>query len=66
MNCPYCQRKIWAYTGLQELMKFERYLARCRKNPNNIVLTDGQQTAVTPKRGQTLSDALEIRADSNQ
>lgn len=66
MNCPYCQRTIWAFTGLQELQKFEKHLARCRKNPANIVLTDGIRTVVTPKLGQNLNDALRIRAKSGQ
>jgi len=66
MNCPYCHRDIYAFTGLQELQKFEKHLARCKKNPNNVVLTDGKRTAVTPKRCQNLKDALEIRAASGQ
>jgi hypothetical protein len=66
MNCPYCNREIYAFTGLQELFKFEKHLARCRKNPANIVLSDGQRTVITPTRWQNLKDALEIRADSGQ
>ena len=66
MNCPYCNREIHAWTGLQEVQKFEKHLARCRKNPNNIALSDGQRTAVTPKRHQNMNDALEIRAKSGQ
>lgn len=66
MNCPYCQRPIKGFTGLDEAVKFQRHLARCRKNPNNIVLTDGRKTVVTPKKEQTLFDALHIRAESSQ
>lgn len=66
MNCPYCQRDVYGMTGLQELQKFQKHLARCRKNPNNIVLTDGIKTVVTPIRNQNLNDALEIRHDSGQ
>lgn len=53
-------------TGLQEAIAFEKHLRKCRKNPNNIVISDGEKTAVTPKRTQTLTDALEIRANSGQ
>ena len=66
MNCPYCKREIFGWTGLQELQKFEKHLAKCRKNPANIVLSDGRKTVVTPTRQQTLNDALEIRAESGQ
>lgn len=66
MNCPYCKRVINAFTGLQELQKFQKHLARCRKNPNNLVLSDGQRTVVTPKQDQDLNDALAIRAASGQ
>lgn len=66
MNCPYCQREVFGWTGLQELQKFEKHLAKCRKNPANIVLTDGRKTVVTPTRIQNINDALEIRAESGQ
>ena len=66
MNCPYCNRVINAWTGFQELQKFNKHLWKCRKNPNNIVLSDGIKTVVTPKRCQNLNDALEIRAESGQ
>lgn len=66
MNCPYCKRKVNGLTGLVEAQKFCRHLAVCRKNPNNIVIRDGRRVAVTPKREQTLQDALQIRHDSGQ
>ncbi len=66
MNCPYCQRLINAFTGLQEAEKFRTHLAKCRKNPNNVVLTDGRRTVVTPKKHQDLNDALRIREESGQ
>lgn len=65
MNCPYCKRPINAFTGLQEAMKLQKHLNRCRKNPANAVLSDGQSTVMTPKR-HTLMDALKIRAASGQ
>jgi hypothetical protein len=65
MNCPYCQKEINAWTGLQEAMKFQKHLNRCRKNPANAVLSDGHLTVMTPKR-HSLMDALEIRGASGQ
>lgn len=66
MNCPYCARKINAFTGLQELHKFERHLHRCRKFPGNQPLSYGRRTVLTPARTLTLRDALRIRAESRQ
>lgn len=66
MNCPYCNKVIHGWTGLQELQAFNRHLPKCKKNPANIVLTDGKKTAVVPLREQTLNDALNIRHDSGQ
>jgi hypothetical protein len=66
MNCPYCNKTINAWTGFQEAQKFSRHLGICRKNPNNIRLSDGRKTAVVPKRPQNLMDALNIRAQSGQ
>lgn len=66
MDCPYCKRNIYGMTGFQEARAFEKHLRKCRKNPNNIVLSDGRKTAVVPQRPQDLMAALEIRADSGQ
>lgn len=66
MNCPYCKKMIYAFTGLQELQKFQRHLGKCRKNPNNMSLSDGTKTATTPLRYQGFREALEIRAESGQ
>lgn len=66
MKCPYCNREIYGMTGLMELQKFHKHLGKCRKNPVNIVLTDGQRTAITPMREQTMMDALDIRHESGQ
>lgn len=66
MNCPYCTKDVYGMTGLQELQAFEKHLRKCRKNPNNIVLRDGRNVAVVPKRQQNMRDALEIRAESGQ
>ena len=66
MKCPYCSREITAWTGLQELQKFQKHLPKCRKNPDNIAISDGRRTAVVPRRFQSLNDALEIRHESGQ
>lgn len=65
MNCPYCNRLINAMTGFQEVMKFQKHLGKCRKNPSNFTISDGEQTVVISGE-QTLTDALTIRAESNQ
>lgn len=66
MNCPYCQEDIYGMTGFQEILEFNKHLRKCRKNPGNIVISDGRQTVVTPIKDQTMLDALNIRAESGQ
>jgi hypothetical protein len=66
MNCPYCQKTIAGFTGLLEAQRFQKHLGKCRKNPNNVVLSDGVRTVVTPLSRQTLQDAVQIRNDSGQ
>jgi hypothetical protein len=65
MNCPYCRKFIHGFTGLQEAQALRKHLNRCRKNPANAVLSDGQRTVMTPKN-HSLIDALEVRKDSGQ
>ncbi len=65
MNCPYCKKLIYAMTGLQEATKLAKHLNRCRKNPANAVLSDGQRTVMTPRR-HSLMDALKVREQSGQ
>jgi len=66
VNCPYCRKVIRGWTGFQEVLAFTKHLHACQKNPSNIVLTDGQRTAVTPIKHQGLLEALEIRHASGQ
>lgn len=66
MNCPYCERQVDGMTGLIELRNFQRHLAKCTKNPNNIVLREGWRIVVTPKTHQDINEALKIRAESGQ
>lgn len=66
MNCPYCRVMLNGLTGLRELQKFQRHLRRCRKNPANIMLTDGRRTVVVPCGRQDLGEALKIRYESGQ
>jgi hypothetical protein len=64
MNCPFCNKRIFGFTGLQEAQKFRKHLNRCRKNPDNH-LSDGKQT-VSLGKSYDLRDALEVRAKSGQ
>lgn len=64
MNCPYCQKRIHGFTGLQEAQKFQKHLNKCRKNPANHI-SDGKQT-VSLGKSFTLMDALRVRANSRQ
>lgn len=66
MKCPYCNKEVFGWTGLMELQKFNKHLHKCRKNSNNVVLSDGRKTAVTPRQPQNLNDALIIRHESGQ
>lgn len=66
MNCHYCAKNVFGWTGLQELQAFNKHLLKCRKNPNNIVLSDGRKTAITPIKQQHIGDALNIRHESGQ
>jgi hypothetical protein len=64
MNCPHCGKAIHAFTGLQELQKFQKHLNKCRKNPDNHI-TDGRTSVPLGKR-YSLTDALNVRAKSGQ
>lgn len=69
MKCPYCKREIYGMTGLQELLKFEKHLRKCRKNPANVVRRVGGDhggKTIVISGGQDLRDALNIRAESGQ
>lgn len=50
MNCPYCHKRINAFTGLQEAVKFQNHLPKCKKRPQMV----------------SLFKALELRAESGQ
>lgn len=64
MNCPYCQKRIHGFTGLQEAQKFQKHLNTCRKNPHNHI-DDGNKKVKLGRRFD-LNDALRIRAESGQ
>lgn len=66
MICPYCQKDIYGLTGFQEILAFNKHLRKCRRNPGNVVISDGRRTAVTPIKEQTMLDALNISAESGQ
>jgi hypothetical protein len=66
MNCPYCDRVINAWTGLQELQKFQKHLGKCRKNPANFPLPlRGGRRLISPSC-PTMNDALILRHESGQ
>lgn len=64
MNCPYCNRKINAFTGLQELTKFNTHLRTCKKHPNRVSHVD-EDGRISTVNIQTKS-ALTLRAESGQ
>jgi hypothetical protein len=66
VKCPYCRKFVIGITGHDELYKFHEHLGRCKRNPNNVVMTDGVRTVVTPRRVQGIGEALDIRAKSKQ
>ena len=71
MKCPYCDKAIDAMTGLQELKKFQTHLIKCKKYPKRHVLParrdeDGFMEKAVNLTCVSLTDALEIRAESGQ
>lgn len=66
MNCPYCNKRIPGMTGLQEAQAFQKHLPKCRKNPNNVSLSDGRRRVTVADRKYDLMDAVKIRAESGQ
>lgn len=65
MNCPHCSKRIFGWTGLQELQAFQKHLDKCKGNPNNLPVSWGRKTVITPHK-HTLNDALETRHKSGQ
>ena len=69
MNCPYCNKLISAFTGLQEVQKFRSHLVNCKKYPNRKVVLNNEPFAKKKTINLTcvsLNEALEIRAASGQ
>lgn len=64
MNCPYCNKEIFGWTGLQELQAFQKHLRKCKKRDNPVVANNGEIVPAAPSSG--MLDALEIRAKSGQ
>jgi hypothetical protein len=66
MNCPFCNKQINGWTGLQELQKFQRHLRTCRKHPDRqqVVAEDGKLKKQNPPT--SLLNALDIRSESGQ
>ena len=65
MNCPYCDKKIIAFTGLQEVQKFQKHLKTCKKNPQRKIIVDDDGKLVNATTTSLLG-ALDIRAESGQ
>jgi len=78
MNCPYCNKEINAFTGLQELQKFQKHLMKCKKYNSKIVLAPDEDAPLSDKslaepqgtfevaKPHDLMTALNIRAESGQ
>lgn len=71
MNCPYCNKQIDAFTGLQELNKFQSHLVKCKKYPNRKVLPafvdeEGSLNKEVNLTCVSQMEALNIRAESGQ
>lgn len=74
MNCPYCNKRIEAMTGLMEVTKFQKHLPNCKKNPERKIVTEKCGTLPYFQWTEThnlttrpsLLKALEIRAESGQ
>ena len=70
MNCPFCNRRIDAMTGLKEIIKFQKHLVNCKKNPKRkMVVNNGYDAAklfinMTPF--PSMEEALKLRAESGQ
>lgn len=72
MNCPFCNKSIEAMTGFQEIVKFQKHLVKCKKNPERKILPsfineDGiLEKEVNITSFTTLNEALKIRDNSGQ
>ena len=66
MNCPFCNKKIFGITGLQELQKFQKHFRSCKKNPERKVVVTQSGNMATIVEKDTLLDALNIRHESGQ
>ncbi len=66
MNCPYCNRRIEAMTGLQELQKFQKHLNKCKKSPHSQIVVDEDGDFKIKENAVDMGKALEIRHNSGQ
>lgn len=66
MECPYCKKDIFGFTGLQELQKFHKHLPKCSKNPERIPVVTVDGKLAKKKVYPSMMDALELRAKSGQ
>ena len=66
MECPWCNKNIYAMTGLQELQKFRRHSAKCKKNPQHTLAITKNGGLVKVSRPINILEALDSRAKSGQ
>ena len=66
MDCPYCNKEIFGWTGLQEAQNFAKHLHKCKKY--RLVATQGDKTGNLGVRPEHvgLMDAVDLRAKSGQ
>lgn len=57
MNCQWCGKDIYGMTGLQELMKYNQHLRKCKK-------AQGKQTA--SNNSGVSQELLELRVQSEK
>lgn len=66
MNCPYCKKEIFGWTGLQELQKFQKHLNRCKKSPHSRIIVNPEGEFKIKENAVDMGKALEIRHKSGQ
>ena len=66
MDCPYCNKFIQGWTGLQEAQNFSKHLRKCRKYRCMAEIGDKDGKPGVRPEFVGLMDAVELRAKSGQ
>lgn len=66
MKCPYCDKEVYGFTGLQELLNFQRHMRRCRKSPFRQTVVNRRGEIAVKNKPIELDEALMIRHESGQ